>query len=176
MDKVLGVIDWMVLSACNTTAGADAGADAPSGLGRAFVCRHQGASCYELTVRPVRELADIFRRQADNLALTRMEAFRQAMAALMESGEAKDAMGIHLCSSPLLGSLCNWATAVIDRALWSGSRLFGGGQNAAAEAIVPLSWRQRKPRKAKLAVFAVLSEPRAYLSILADEEDMLQWV
>jgi hypothetical protein len=55
--------------------------------------------------------------------------------------------------------------------------LLGGGQIAVEKAIVPfVRGGKRKPRKAKLAVFVVLSEPRAYLSILTAEEDMLPWV
>src|SRR5690606_12703423 len=39
MDEILGLkldADWVVLSACNTGSGANAGAEAASGLGRAF--------------------------------------------------------------------------------------------------------------------------------------------
>ena len=42
MDEVLGLklnADWIVLSACNTAAGEGAGAEAMSGLGRAFFLR-----------------------------------------------------------------------------------------------------------------------------------------
>jgi CHAT domain-containing protein len=58
-----------------------------------------------------RELvADIFRRQTDNLRSRVMEALRQAMVALMESGEAKDAMGrlLFKYAHPLF-----WATYTI---------------------------------------------------------------
>jgi CHAT domain-containing protein len=38
-------------------------------------------------------VTDVFQRQADNPNLTRMEALRQAMVALLDHGEAKDAAG-----------------------------------------------------------------------------------
>jgi CHAT domain-containing protein/tetratricopeptide (TPR) repeat protein len=100
VDKILGLklnADWVVLSACNTGAGAGAGADAVSGLGRAFFYAGTRAllvTNWSVHSASARELVtDVFRRQADNPTLTRMEALRQAMVALMEGGEAKDAAG-----------------------------------------------------------------------------------
>jgi CHAT domain-containing protein len=100
VDKILGLrlnADWVVLSACNTAAGADAGADAVSGLGRAFFYAGSRAllvTNWSVHSQSARELvSDVFRRQSDDPTLTRMEALRQAMVALMESGEAKDAAG-----------------------------------------------------------------------------------
>ena len=40
--------DWVVLSACNTAAGAGAGAEAASGLGRLLLCRHARRSGHQL--------------------------------------------------------------------------------------------------------------------------------
>ena len=78
----------MVLSACNTGAGAVAGAEAASGLGRAFF--YAGTRALLLTNWSVhsesaRELiTDLFKRQADNPRLTRGEALQQAMMSLVD--------------------------------------------------------------------------------------------
>jgi CHAT domain-containing protein len=100
VDKILGLrlnADWVVLSACNTGAGAGAGADAVSGLGRAFFYAGSRAllvTNWSVDSASARELVtDLFRRQADNPTLSRMETLRQAMVALMQHGEPKDEAG-----------------------------------------------------------------------------------
>ena len=89
--------DWVVLSACNTAAGADTGAEAVSGLGRAFFyagSRALLATNWAVHSESARELvSDVFRRQAADPGLTRAEALRQAMVALLDSGTYKDASG-----------------------------------------------------------------------------------
>jgi CHAT domain-containing protein len=91
MEEILALkldADWVVLSACNTGAGAVAGAEAASGLGRAFF--YAGTRALLLTNWSVhsesaRELiTDIFKHQADNPKLTRGEALQEAMMALMD--------------------------------------------------------------------------------------------
>ena len=89
--------DWVVLSACNTAAGADVEAEAISGLGRAFF--YAGSRALLVTNWPVHSesardlVTDVFRRQAANSSLTRAEALRQAMMALLDGGEARDGTG-----------------------------------------------------------------------------------
>ena len=67
--------DWVVLSACNTGAGAGAGAEAASGLGRAFF--YAGTRALLVTNWSVHSqsakdlVTDLFKRQADDPALTR---------------------------------------------------------------------------------------------------------
>jgi CHAT domain-containing protein len=91
MEEVLALkldADWVVLSACNTGAGVVAGAEAASGLGRAFF--YAGTRALLLTNWSVhsesaRELiTDLFKRQADDPALTRGQALQQAMMALVD--------------------------------------------------------------------------------------------
>jgi CHAT domain-containing protein len=100
VEKILALklnADWVVLSACNTGAGAGAGSEAVSGLGRAFFYAGTRAllvTNWSVESASARELVtDVFRRQADNPTLTRTEALRQAMVALMDHGEARDASG-----------------------------------------------------------------------------------
>ena len=76
------------LSACNTGAGAGAGAEAVSGLGRAFFyagTRTLLVTNWAVHSESARELVtDIFRRQAADAKLSRADALRQAMLALMD--------------------------------------------------------------------------------------------
>ena len=89
--------DWVVLSACNTAAGAGAGAEAVSGLGRAFFYAGTRAllvTNWSVDSASARELVTgVFRRQAENSKLSRAEALRQSMVAIMESSEVKNKEG-----------------------------------------------------------------------------------
>jgi CHAT domain-containing protein len=80
--------DWVVLSACNTAAGAQAGAETASGLGRAFFyagSRSLLVTNWAVDSASARDLvSDIFRRQAADPGLNRGEVLRQAMVALMD--------------------------------------------------------------------------------------------
>lgn len=91
MEEVLNLkldADWVVLSACNTGSGADAGAEAVSGLGRAFFyagTRTLLVTNWSVDSASARDLVtDLFRRQADNPNLTRAEALQAAIVALMD--------------------------------------------------------------------------------------------
>jgi CHAT domain-containing protein len=100
MEEILSLkldADWVVLSACNTGAGAGAGAEAASGLGRAFF--YAGTRALLVTNWSVHSqsakdlITDLFKRQADDPKLTRGEALRQAMVALMDGKGYVDASG-----------------------------------------------------------------------------------
>jgi CHAT domain-containing protein len=100
MDEILSLkldADWVVLSACNTGAGAGAGAEAASGLGRAFF--YAGSRALLVTNWSVHSqsakdlITDLFKRQADDPKITRGEALRQAMVALMDGKGYTDASG-----------------------------------------------------------------------------------
>jgi CHAT domain-containing protein len=100
MEEILSLkldADWVVLSACNTGAGAGAGAEAASGLGRAFF--YAGTRALLVTNWSVHSqsakdlITDLFKRQADDPKLTRGEALRQAMVALMDGKGFQDASG-----------------------------------------------------------------------------------
>jgi len=84
----------VVLSACNTAAGAGAGAEAASGLGSAFFYAGTRAllvTNWSVHSASARELiTDLFRRQRADPALTRGEALRQAMMALLDGPGAID--------------------------------------------------------------------------------------
>jgi CHAT domain-containing protein len=91
MEEILGLkldADWVILSACNTGAGAGAGAEAASGLGRAFFYAGTRAllvTNWSVHSQSARQLVtDLFKRQADDPKLSRSEALRQAMMALMD--------------------------------------------------------------------------------------------
>jgi len=86
--------DWVVLSACNTGAAAGAGAEAASGLGRAFF--YAGTRAVLVTNWAVHSasakelVTDLFRRQAADPALSRGEALRQASVALIDGAGFAD--------------------------------------------------------------------------------------
>ena len=91
MGEILGLklnADWVVLSACNTGSGQGAGAEAVSGLGRAFF--YAGTRALLVSNWPVETTSakalttDLFKRQADDPALTRAQALRQAMVGLID--------------------------------------------------------------------------------------------
>lgn len=91
MEEILGLkldADWVILSACNTGAGAGAGAEAASGLGRAFFYAGTRAllvTNWSVHSQSARQLVtDLFKRQADDSKLSRSEALRQAMMALVD--------------------------------------------------------------------------------------------
>ncbi len=91
VDEILALklnADWVVLSACNTATGDGAGAEAVSGLGRAFFYAGTRAllvSNWPVETTSARALTtDLFRRQAQNAMLSRAEALRQAMLALID--------------------------------------------------------------------------------------------
>ena len=104
--------DWVMLSACNTGAGAGEGAEAASGLGRAFF--YAGARTLLVTNWSVHSqsaralIADVFRRQASDPKLTRTEALRRAMMGLLDGpgfvGRYRPDP-VHLCASAVLGTL-----------------------------------------------------------------------
>jgi CHAT domain-containing protein len=91
MEEILALkldADWVILSACNTAAGAEAGAEAASGLGRAFFYAGTRAllvTNWSVHSQSARELVtDLFRRQTSDASLTRGEALREAMMALVD--------------------------------------------------------------------------------------------
>jgi len=91
MEEILSLkldADWVVLSACNTGAGSGAGAEAASGLGRAFFYAGTRAllvTNWSVHSQSARELVtDLFKRQAADKQLARGEALRQAMMAMVD--------------------------------------------------------------------------------------------
>jgi CHAT domain-containing protein/tetratricopeptide (TPR) repeat protein len=99
-EKILALkldADWVVLSACNTGAGAGAGAEAASGLGSAFFYAGTRAllvTNWSVQSTSARELtSDLFRRQSADPNLSRGEALRQSMMALIDGPGSVDAAG-----------------------------------------------------------------------------------
>lgn len=91
MEEVLALkldADWVLLSACNSGAGAVEGAEAVSGLGRAFFYAGTRAllvTNWEVDSLSARDLVTgIFGTLAADPTLSRTEALRRAMLALMD--------------------------------------------------------------------------------------------
>ena len=100
MEEILSLkldADWVVLSACNTGAGSGAGAEAASGLGRAFFYAGTRAllvTNWSVHSQSARELVtDLFKRQSDDKTLARGEALRQAMMAMVDGQGYTDVAG-----------------------------------------------------------------------------------
>lgn len=102
MEEILALrldADWVVLSACNTgtSASTGAGAEAASGLGRAFFYAGTRAllvTNWSVHSASARELVtDVFRRQAKDDKITRGEALRQSMTAMIDGPGFKDDKG-----------------------------------------------------------------------------------
>jgi CHAT domain-containing protein/tetratricopeptide (TPR) repeat protein len=100
MEEILALkldADWVVLSACNTAAGAGAGAEAASGLARAFFYAGTRAvlvTNWSVDSDSARELvSELFLRQTADPKLTRGEALRQAMMALLDGKGFTDPRG-----------------------------------------------------------------------------------
>lgn len=100
MDKILALkldADWVVLSACNTGTGAGAGAEAASGLGRAFFYAGTRAvlvTNWSVHSQSARDLVtDLFARQRADASLSRSEALRRAMMALLDGKGFTDDAG-----------------------------------------------------------------------------------
>ncbi len=100
MSEILGLklnADWIVLSACNTAAAAGKGAEAVSGLGRAFF--YAGTRALLVSNWPVHSAAttelttDLFRRQAADGNLSRAEALRRTRIHLIDEAGLMDAQG-----------------------------------------------------------------------------------
>jgi CHAT domain-containing protein len=83
--------DWVVLSACNTAGGKEPGAEALSGLARAFfyagaralLVSHWSVNSYAATMLMTRTFAELRKSRT----IGRAEAFRGAMLALMSDDE-----------------------------------------------------------------------------------------
>jgi CHAT domain-containing protein len=91
MGEILGLklnADWVVLSACNTGAGEGAGAEAVSGLGRAFF--YAGTRALLVSNWPVETTSaktlttHLFRQQAADPNLSRSEALNRTMLDLID--------------------------------------------------------------------------------------------
>ncbi len=91
MDEILALklnADWVVLSACNTASGEGAGAEAVSGLGRAFF--YAGARALLVSNWPVDSVAarslmtDLFKRYAAGAPTAKADSLQKAMLGLLD--------------------------------------------------------------------------------------------
>jgi CHAT domain-containing protein len=97
MDEILKLklsADWVVLSACNTGAAAGQGAEAVSGLGKAFF--YAGTRALLVTMWPVETtsarklVTGTFQYQNDDKSLSRAQALRKSMLNLLDQEYMKD--------------------------------------------------------------------------------------
>ena len=123
--------DWVVLSACNTAGGDDLGAEALSGLARAFfyagaralLVSHWPVNSYAATILTSRTFAEMHKSST----IGRAEGFRRAMLALMSDDKR-----------PWAAHPSTWAPFVV----------VGAGADA-SNVVLPRA--ARKPAKARAA-------------------------
>ena len=105
MSEIFGLrlnAEWVVLSACNTAAGDGEGAEAVSGLGRAFF--YAGSRAIMASNWPVHSgattelMSRLFKIQSTAAGISRAQAYRQAQAALIGEGVFKSKEGRALFS------------------------------------------------------------------------------
>ncbi len=86
--------DWVILSACNTAAGGTAGAEALSGLARAFIYAQARAMLVSHWAvdsnATVKLITAAMREIARDHALSRAEALRRAMLTLIDGGDPRE--------------------------------------------------------------------------------------
>ena len=100
MEKILTLklnADWVVLSACNTASGEGAGAEAVSGLGRAFF--YAGARALLVSNWPVDSeaarllMTDLFKRQQVKQGANKAEYLQASMVNMIDNLNSKDGNG-----------------------------------------------------------------------------------
>ena len=100
MEKILTLklnADWVVLSACNTASGEGAGAEAVSGLGRAFF--YAGARALLVSNWPVDSeaarmlMTDMFKRQQATKGQNKAEYLQGSMVNMIDNLSSQDAKG-----------------------------------------------------------------------------------
>ena len=99
--------DWVILSACNTAAGGSQGAEALSGLARAFFHAQARAllvSHWEVNSKAtVKLITGTMSRLALDNTMGRAEAMRQSMLALIKKGEPEQAHPAYWAPFVLVG-------------------------------------------------------------------------
>jgi CHAT domain-containing protein len=99
--------DWVILSACNTAAGGAQGAEALSGLARAFIYAQARAllvSHWEVdSAATVKLVTEAMRRLTADKSIGRAEAMRQSMLALIDKGEPQEAHPVYWAPFVVVG-------------------------------------------------------------------------
>ena len=128
---------WVILSACNTAAGAATSAEALSGLARAFIYAQARAwlvSHWEVySDATVKLITTAIREIARDAKVGRAEAMRRSMLTIIEKGEPHEAHPAY------------WAPFVV---VGEGSQLNEAGSAASAAKSGPRPAHARKPAPA----------------------------
>jgi len=99
--------DWVILSACNTAAGAAPSADALSGLARAFIYAQARAllvSHWEVySDATVKLITAAIGEMARDPKVGRAEAMRRSMLALIDNGEPREAHPVYWAAFVVVG-------------------------------------------------------------------------
>jgi CHAT domain-containing protein len=99
--------DWVILSACNTAAGGVDGAEALSGLARAFF--YAGARAVLVSHwavysdAAVKLITGAVKRMANDESIGRAQAMRQSMLAMIDKGDPREAHPAYWAPFALVG-------------------------------------------------------------------------
>jgi CHAT domain-containing protein/tetratricopeptide (TPR) repeat protein len=116
--------DWVILSACNTAAGGVEGAEALSGLARAFF--YAGSRALLVSHWAVDSEASVklitrtLNTMADDKAAGRSEALRRAMLALIEDGQPHQAHPAIWAPFVVVGEGGGWSPSLTTSSIVSG--------------------------------------------------------
>ena len=109
--------DWVILSACNTAAGAAANAEAFSGLARAFIYAQARALLVShwavYSDATVKLITGAIREMAHSSKVGRAEALRRSMLALIDKGAPFEAHPAHWAPFVLVGEGASLATSAV---------------------------------------------------------------
>jgi CHAT domain-containing protein/tetratricopeptide (TPR) repeat protein len=116
--------DWVILSACNTAAGNAEGAEALSGLARAFF--YAGARALLVSHwavasdTTVKLITGAVGRMASNKSIGRAEALRQSMLAMIDKGQAVETHPAYWAPFVVVGEGSSKASAITTSSMISG--------------------------------------------------------
>ena len=184
MEKILALkldADWVVLSACNTAAGAGAGAEAASGLGSAFfyagtraLAGHQLVGAFGFGARVDHAICSGARAPTRPVARRSVAASDDGAARRAGRGRRLRPYDLHLCASAVLGSLLGdrrWRRELIGRFRSAASeRGDGGGARLVAGWADAACWRS--PRRSRSS-FARRRRQRADFELVTPDEAAL---
>ena len=141
--------DWVILSACNTAAGSAEGAEALSGLARAFF--YAGARALLVSHWAVASNATVklitgaVVRMASDKRIGRAEAMRQSMLALIDKGEPHEAHPAYWAPFIVVGEGSAGPSALTTSSIVSGpaAQTSAKPKSRPTKKALPLDWRKQ---------------------------------
>jgi CHAT domain-containing protein len=138
--------DWVILSACSTAAGGAEGAEALSGLARAFFyagARSLLVSHWSVDSNAtVKLITETLRTMADEKSIGRSEALRRSMLALIEKGAPQEAHPAYWAAFFVVGEGGPQLTVLTTSSVVSGPQSPTKPQRRPLKKLAPADWRK----------------------------------